>query len=290
MIKNRNKNINSIKSTKSIKNIKRVIHNLILVIFSILWLFPIYVMLVDGLKSVSGVLTTPILFPAKSSLGPLITVSVALARPIFNSIVYTVPTAIISTYVGAMAAYYFYKKSRMINTLLFTIIAIATFVPYEITLLPLTGFISSIGLFNSYLGIIIAMLIFYLPTGALLMSIFLAVMPKATLESARIDGANDWTIFNKIIIPLTMPGFISTFVFILIESWNNFFIPLVLVTTPGMNSASLALMSYTGGYGTLYNESFASALVASLIPLIIFVFLGRYFIKGFQAFGTGKKG
>lgn len=289
MIKNKsiNKNVNV---TKNVKNIKRIVHNIILIVFSILWLFPIYVMVVDGLKSASGVLITPILFPAKSSLGPFITVTTALARPILNSIVYTVPTAIISTYVGAMAAFYFYKKTRVINTLLFTVIAIATFVPYEITLLPLTKFIGSLGLLNTYPGIIIAMLVFYLPTGALLMSIFLAVLPKTTLESARIDGANDWTIFNKVVIPLTMPGFISTFIFILIESWNNFFVPLVLVTTPGMNSASLELMSYTGGYGTLYNESFASAFIASLIPLIIFVFLGRYFIRGFQAFGTGKKG
>ncbi len=88
-----------------------------------------------------------------------------------------------------------------------------------------------------------------------------------------------------------MPGLISTFIFVLIESWNNFFIPLVLISSPSKRTASVALLSFTGGYGTLYNESFAAAFLASLIPpLVIFIFLGRYFIRGLLAFGSGAKG
>ena len=122
------------------------------------------------------------------------------------------------------------------------------------------------------------------------MSIFIAVLPKTVTESARVDGASDWTIFTKIVVPLTIPGMISTFIFILIESWNNFFIPLVLTSTPNMSLASIALQSFTGGYGTLYNDSFAAALIASLVPLVIFIVLGRYFIRGFLALGSGAKG
>ena len=269
---------------------RRVAHHVVLIILAAFWIFPVYVLLVDSLKSTQGVLTTPILLPASSSLNSLISTFQVLMGQFFNSVVIAVGTAAISTFVGAMAAYYFYRVSSRINDVIFTIIAIATFIPFEVTEVPLDKLLITIGLFNSIPGLIFSFLIFFLPTGALLMSIFIAVLPKLTIESARIDGANDWTIFSKVVIPLTYPGLISTFIFILIETWNNFFIPLVATSTPNVSTVSLSLLSYTGGYGVLYNDSFAAALVASIFPLLIFVFLGRYFVRGLMAMGTGSKG
>ncbi|MEM3846549.1 MAG: glucose ABC transporter permease GlcU [Candidatus Parvarchaeota archaeon] len=269
---------------------RRIIKYLVLSIIAALWLIPVYALIIDGLKTTIGVLTTPVLIPATFTFSAMETVGIALARPILNSILYVLPVAIIATFVGSMAAYYFYKVSSFLNTTIFTIISIATFVPYQITLVPLIKFISSIGLFDSTYGLIVAFLIFYLPTGALLMSIFIAVLPKTAVESARVDGSDDFTIFRRIVVPLTFPGMISTFIFILIETWNNFFIPLVLISSPSERTAAVALLSFTGGYGTLYNDSFAAAFLASIIPLTIFILLGRYFIKGLMAFGTGAKG
>lgn len=274
----------------TVKSVRRVIKYLVLIFIAILWLVPVYALVIDGLKTTIGVLTTPVLVPATFTVTAMETVAAALARPILNSILYVLPVAVISTFVGSMAAYYFYKVSSYLNTTIFTIIAIATFVPYEITLVPLIRFIGAIGLFNSTYGLIVAFLVFYLPTGALLMSIFIAVLPKTTLESARIDGSGDFTIFRRIVVPLTFPGMISTFIFILIETWNNFFIPLVLISSPSKRTAAVALLSFTGGYGTLYNDSFAAAFLASIIPLAIFIILGRYFIRGLMAFGSGAKG
>jgi ABC-type sugar transport system, permease component len=77
---------------------------------------------------------------------------------------------------------------------------------------------------------------------------------------------------------------------VFIESWNNFFIPLMTTNTPNISTVSLVLQSYTGGYGVLYNDSFAAAAVASVVPLIIFVLLGRYFVRGLMAMGNGAKG
>ncbi|MHB1469993.1 MAG: glucose ABC transporter permease GlcU [Thermoplasmataceae archaeon] len=270
--------------------IRRVLNNVILIILGALWLIPAYALLIDGLKTTSGVLATPVLLPAAFSFGAMHIVIDALSRPILNSLLYVLPVAVISTFVGSLAAYYFYKVTSFLNSTIFTIIAIATFVPYQITLVPLIKMVVSLGIFNSTYGLIFAFLIFYLPTGALLMSIFIAVLPKTTLESARVDGAGDFTVFRRIVVPLTLPGMISTFIFILIETWNNFFIPLVLISSSSRRTAAVALLSYTGGYGTLYNESFAAAFISSLIPLAIFILLGRYFVRGLMAFGSGAKG
>lgn len=272
------------------KNIFVFLHHFILIIFAVLWLVPIYLMIIDGLKTTSGVLSSPILLPTGIYLGAFSSVFSALELPMLNSLVIALPTAAISTFIGGMAAYYFYKVNSILNTTLFTIIAVATFIPYEVSIIPLVILLVKLHLFDTYGGLIFSMLVFYLPTGALLMSIFITVLPKTIIESARTDGAGDWSIYSRIVFPLVIPGAISTFIFIFIEAWNNFFIPLVTVSTPTLNTVSLALQFYTGGYGTLYNESFAAALTASLIPLLIFVILGRYFVKGFLALGTGGKG
>ena len=122
------------------------------------------------------------------------------------------------------------------------------------------------------------------------MSIFFAVIPRNLVEAARMDGGSSFKVFTRVVLPVAMPGFISTVIFVFIEAWNNFFIPLILTTTPSMRLASVGLESYTGGFGTIYNQTFAAAFIASIIPLAIFIFLGRYFIKGLSALGTGGKG
>ncbi|MBX8631457.1 MAG: carbohydrate ABC transporter permease [Thermoplasmata archaeon] len=262
----------------------------VLCFLSLLWLVPVYSLLINSFKSAAAVISTPVLQPSGFSLGALQIVFSEMKQSLVNSLIVTVPVAAISTFLGAMAAYYLSLKQSVFNDVVFTIIAIATFVPYQITLVPLTSLAVQLGILNTYYGLIFAFLVFYLPTGALLMSIFMAVLPKRTLEAARIDGAGDWLIFRKVVWPLVIPGAISTFMFIIVETWNNFFIPLILTSTPPMRTASVLVMSYSGSYGALYNESFAAALVSSLLPLILIVILGRYFIRGFLALGSGSKG
>lgn len=278
--------------------VKASLHYLALAIVSILWLIPVYAMIVNGFKSNLEVLSSPVLSPPTSlSLTAYITVFNALAKPLVNSLIVVIPTSFISAFLGAMGAYFFYtlsysfsKLSSVISDVLFSLIALATFIPYQATLIPLTRLIVSMGILDTYIGIIFAMLIFYIPTGALLMSMFVSVIPRSLIEAAKVDGTGDLKIFMKIVFPLSMPGFISTLIFIIIQAWNNFFIPLILVTTPNMRLVSVAVQSYTGGYGTLYNDTFAAAMLASVIPLAIFIFLGRYFIRGLIALGGGGKG
>ena len=278
--------------------IKASLHYLALAIISVIWLIPVYAMIINGFKSNLEVLSSPVLVPPTSfSISAYVSVFSTLEKPLINSLIVVIPTSLVSAFLGAMGAYFFYslsysfsRFSSALSDFLFSLIALATFIPYQSTLIPLTRLIASTGLLDTYIGIIFAMLIFYIPTGALLMSMFISVIPRSLIEAAKMDGTGDMKIFMKIVFPLSMPGFISTLIFIIIQSWNNFFIPLILVTTPGMRLVSIAVQGYTGGYGTLYNDTFAAAMIASFIPLAIFIFLGRYFIRGLIALGGGGKG
>jgi len=274
--------------------IKYIILEIIAIIIAIFWLIPLYSMLINGFKTNFEATATPVLLPPKVfTISSYITVWGEMKRPLINSIIIAIPVAFISTIFGEMAAYFFYVVSeRMpaVSNTGFSIISLATFIPYQATLLPLIELEASWGLFNSYQGLIFALLIFYMPTAALLMSIFIPVIPKYLIEAARIDKASDWTVFWKVVFPLTIPGFLATMIFVFIESWNNFFMPLVLTSSPSLRLIPVAERAFTGGYGTLYNDSYAAAVIASIVPLVVFIILGRYFIRGLAALGGGAKG
>lgn len=278
--------------------VKAFLHQLILAIFVVIWLIPIYTMVINGLKSEFDVTSTPVFIPPlHPSLTAFAAVWSQLDVPLLNSVIVVIPVSLVATFIGAMAAYYFYllsvSKRRSLNFMsntIFSLIALATFMPYQAVIIPLTRIEANWGLLNTYGGAIFAFILFYIPTAALLMSMFMAVLPRDIIDAARIDGSGDLRTFFRIVVPLTIPGIISTLIFNVIEMWNNFFIPLVLFNVAKQTLIPVAVESFTGGYGTLYNESFAAAFLASIIPLLIFIFLGRYFIRGLVTLGTGGKG
>ena len=254
-------------------------------------------MIINGFKSDTAIVSSKALIPSLPlSLGAYYQAWSGLFMPILNSLSIIAPVALISSIVGALGAYYLMgltkslkTRDRVIGNVVFSLVALGTFIPYQATIMPLAILLGKANILGTYGGTLLSYLVFYLPTGALLMSIFLAVVPARLIEAAKMDGAGDWRIFSRVVLPVSMPGFIATLIFIFIMSWNVFFLPLVIVTNPSAQLVSVAVDSYTGGFGTLYNASFAAAILASIVPLILFMFLGRYFIRGLMALGSGGK-
>jgi len=153
---------------------------------------------------------------------------------------------------------------------------------------PLARFMTQIGLFDTLYGIALALLIFFIPFATLMMLIFITALPRAVVEAAEVDGAGEFTIFARAVLPLLGPAFTSTATYLTINGWNNFFIPLVLSRTYN-NHITLKVFSYVGQSGNLYNEMFSAAFIASLPPLLLFIALGRYFIRGLLILGSGGK-
>jgi len=273
---------------------KYVILQLAGAIVIVFWLIPLYVMLIDGFKTnFEATVTSLFQLPARPTLSAYIAVWNSMKRPLINSLIVVVPVTLISGILGAMGAYFFYvlgEKHSIVSNTGFSVISLATFLPVESAFLPLYMFEYASHMVNTYWGLMFAYLLFYIPTAALLMSIFMPVVPRYLIEAARIDEADHWTIFWKVVFPLMVPGFISTLIFVFVMSWNNFFLPLILTRTPSMRMVPVEERYYMGGYGTLYNETYAAAVLASIVPLAVFIALGRYFVRGLAALGGGAKG
>jgi len=262
----------------------------VVVVFGIVWFIPVYSLIVGSIKTLAEVMGTPVIYPpTQLSLSTLVKVFNQLKTPLINTAVVVIPTSVIATLIGTATAYAIHRRADKLSDTIMLLIAISTYIPYQSILVPLVHVIKALRLYNTLPGIMVGFLIYYTPMAALLMVIFLTSIPKDLIEAAVVDGASDFRVFRKVVLPLLGPGIASTIVFILIMTWNNFFMPLIL--TRGYDKhITLKIFSYVGQSGTLYNQMFAAALIGSLPPLIVFIFLGRYFIRGLLMLGTGAKG
>ncbi len=261
----------------------------VIIVVGAVWAMPLYAMVVGSLKSLSEVMSTSVLTPPTAiDVSSLISAAEHLAAPLLNTAIVVIPVALAATFVGAMGAYALLRLVGSLRDGLITAIAIATYLPYQVALVPLVDFVKSLGLYNTLPGLALAFFVFFVPFATLMMYIFMTALPKQVVEAAEIDGASELALFRRVVLPLTGPGFVSTAIFLTIQGWNNLFIPLVL-TRGYTKHVMLTLFSFTGQTGNVYNQMYAAALIASLPPLLVFVALGRYFIRGLLALGTGGK-
>jgi glucose/arabinose transport system permease protein len=267
----------------------RFVVHLLIVFIGALWILPLYVLVIGALKPLSEVLTTPVFQPSSAvDFATVARVAGELAPVLLNTAVVVIPSAIGATLIGALGAYALWRAATRLKDVFMVLVAIATYLPYQSAVVPLARFMTQIGLFDTLYGIALALLIFFIPFATLMMLIFITALPRAVVEAAEVDGAGEFTIFARAVLPLLGPAFTSTATYLTINGWNNFFIPLVLSRTYN-NHITLKVFSYVGQSGNLYNEMFSAALIASLPPLLLFIALGRYFIRGLLVLGSGGK-
>ncbi|UNQ73804.1 carbohydrate ABC transporter permease [Infirmifilum sp. NZ] len=267
----------------------KITATLVVAVAMLVWTIPIYSLVVGSMKSLQDVMSSPVFSPPRElDLTTLASVAAELLTPMVNTVAIVLPTSLVATFLGALAAYAIYRRSDRLSDTLMVLVAIATYIPYQATLVPLVNIVKAFNLYNTLPGVILGFMIYYVPMAALLMSIFITVVPKSMIEAGLVDGVSEFTMFTRIVLPVLGPGLVSTMVFLVIQTWNNFFIPLILTRGYEMH-VTLKVFSYVGQSGTLYNQMFAAALIASLPTLIIFIVLGRYFVRGLMVIGMGAK-
>lgn len=142
------------------------------------------------------------------------------------------------------------------------------FVPFAILMMPLAKQTAEMGLGN-WLGVIVLYVVFYMPMNILLYSGYLTNIPTALEEAARVDGANTWKTYWKVIFPIMKPMHATVAVITALAVWNDVMTPLVIMSGTGQNTLPLAQLNFQTQFGTNYNLAFASYLLA-LIPIVIF--------------------
>ena len=197
-----------------------------------------------------------------------------------NSLLLTIPASLLSISLGTLAGYGLGKYRFRFDGLIFVFIVAGMFLPPQIALIPVFRLMNDIGLYDTLWAVIIIHTAFGIPICTLVMRNFFQVVPNALREAALIDGANEYGIFFRIMLPLTLPALavLATLQFTWI--WNDFLWPFILTQRAESRTIMVGILNLTGQYTVDWGGQAAASLVGSLPTLFIFVFFQRYFIRG----------
>ncbi|HEY6839614.1 MAG: glucose/mannose transport system permease protein [Verrucomicrobiota bacterium] len=255
-----------------------------LICCALFFLMPIYVMVVTGLKQAQNVsLSTMWQLPVHLSGGGFYEAWRRLYPNLGNSLQLTIPATIISSILGAINGYIFSKwKFRGANTL-FAVMVFGMFIPYQSILIPLIQFLEQIKLYGTIGGLILVHVVYGLPICTLIFRNFFAGIPDELVEAARLDGAGVIRIFLLVMLPLALPAFVVVGIFQFTNIWNDFLFGVTILPNPNAQPVTVALNNLSGSFSVDWNVVMAGAVIVALPTALIYILLGRFFVRGLLA-------
>lgn len=268
----------------------RLLLYLLLIGFAAYYLMPVYVLVATSLKSFAEVnlyrmWDPPRTFSLESFRRALFGGMgyQGLASNILNSVIMVIPATVISAALGSLNGYIFARwQFRGANTI-FTLALFGMFIPYQSVLIPLVQTLRAIGLYGTIPGLILTHVIYGIPITTLIFRNYYATVPKELVEAARIDGAGLLGVYRRIMLPLSLPGFAVVLIWQFTSIWNDFLFAVTVAQNPAVQPATVALNNLAGSFIVEWNVQMAGALLAALPTLLVYVFLGRYFMRGLLA-------
>lgn len=267
----------------------------LLILFVIVVLMPVYVLIVTSLKPPADVSpgtswNLPIRWPWESAVegGPTgfdnwATAWDTLAAPIGRTFFLAIPAALISALLGSMNGFVLSRWRFPHADLVFTFILFGMFIPYQAIMTPLVQMKTSAGLPSDISTLLMVHIIYGLPICTLIFRNYYVSIPNELMEAARVDGAGMLTTYARIVLPLSLPGFVVTIIWQFTSAWNDYLFAVFLTNVQG-GPVSLALVNLSQGAQLAnYGASMAGALIASVPTLVVYIILGKYFVGGLMS-------
>ena len=267
---------------------------LVLGVFAVYYLAPMYVMIVTSLKNMQEIrqgnlITLPgsLNFEAWAIAwgGRGYDAGDVFLRPFFwNSVKMVVPAVVISTFLGALNGYALTKWRFKGDNLIFLLFLFGCFIPYQAILLPMARTLGILGISNSINGLILVHTVYGLSFTTLFFRNFYVAVPDEIVKAARIDGAGFFTIFFKVILPISAPIIVVTVIWQFTNIWNDFlFGSSFSFGESAPIQVALNNMVLTSTSVKEYNVDMAAAFIAGIPTLLVYVLAGKYFIRGLTA-------
>ncbi len=197
-----------------------------------------------------------------------------------NSMLVAVPATIIPMFVGALGAYGFARFSLPLKNLLFVTTVVVLTIPAQMVIIPLFAMFRDLGLLDSLTALVIVNTVWALPWITLFLRNFISTIPIELEEAARIDGASDFTVFARIVLPVALPALGSVAVLQFMWAWNDFFWALVFTFSSDRMVAVRQLPLLRGVYFVDWGLLAAASIMVLAVPVALFALLQRYYIRG----------
>jgi len=265
-----------------------------LIVVSVYYLLPLYVMIVTSLKGMPEIRLGNIFSPpVEVTFQPWVKAWAeactgincdGLSRGFWNSVRILIPSVILSVSVASVSGYALSKWKFKGSELFFSILLLGAFIPYQVMLYPIVIILRELGLYGSLGGLVLVHLIFGLPINTLLFRNYFAQVPEELFKAARVDGAGFWGIFIRIMLPMSLPIFVVSLIIQVTGIWNDFLFG-VVYTKPDLYPMTVQLNNIVNSVQGVkeYNVNMAATLLTGLVPLVIYFASGKLFVRGIAA-------
>jgi alpha-glucoside transport system permease protein len=200
-----------------------------------------------------------------------------------NSFVVAIPATIIPILIAAFAAYAFTFMRFPGRDFFFIVVVALLVVPIQVALVPLLQFYGQAGLNGSFAAVWLAHTGFGMPLAIFILRTYMQTLPRSIIESASVDGASHFTTFWRLIMPMSIPALASFAIFQFLWVWNDLLVALLFLGSGDNQVVQVNLASLVGSQGQSWQLLTAGAFISMLVPLIVFISLQRFFIRGLTA-------
>jgi ABC-type sugar transport system, permease component len=206
-----------------------------------------------------------------------------MGHAFLNSLYITIPATLLPLTFGALAAFGFAWVPFPFRDTIFLIIVGLMVVPVQTSFVPLLKLFRSWHMNGSFLGIWLAHTGFGLPLAIFLLRNFFITLPRDLIEAARIDGASNFAVFRRVVVPLSVPAIASFGIFQFLWVWNDLLMALIFVSKPSLQPMTVQITTLESTYGVEFHLLSSAAFLLMIVPLVVFFALQRYFVQGLLA-------
>lgn len=252
-------------------------------------LAPIILMVLNSLRPSAAIFADPLALPAAPSLDSYFTAwqEASFGTYFRNSVYVTVTAVALGTAVSALAAYPLARYDLRGGRAFVLYFLAGLMLPVRLAILPIFYLLASLSLIDSHLGLILVYAASGVPFSVFVLTIFFRGLPGELEEAARIDGAGEFSIFGRVMLPLVRPALATVAVFQFVQLWNDFFFPLVLLRSAEKFTIPVGLTTFFGQFQTDWSTLFAGLVIATVPLIVLFLVATKQIVAGLTA-GIGK--
>lgn len=269
---------------KSKKITKKVLLYVLLIILALIWIVPIFTLVVTALKHKKDFMSGLSLFQLPTEIAWDNFTNAITKGNLFNymknDLIISCLKVPLGIFVGAMASFALTRLNIKHRVGLFVFFLIGMMLPMQTALVPINIIYSKLNLLNTYFGLFYVYIGFGISYCILIMRGFMLGIPKDIDEAACIDGCNKWQLFYKIILPIAKPAIATLFITDFLSTWNEYLLASVIINDNAMKTVPVGIMTFVGEHGTDYGYLCAGVLVSVIPVMVVYLIFQRYFVEG----------
>ena len=254
----------------------------VLLLNAFIMIYPLFVMVISSFKTNAEIFTSPFALPHSFSLANAgkVWTDTNFVRYLANSIGVTAASIVLIVIFSTMAAYAIARYEFRGNALMLMFFLSGMTVPLKLAIIPLFIQLDTLHLIDSYAGLVLVYVAMGIPSAVFIMTGFLRSLPRELEEAPRIDGASELQVMMLVMLPLARPAMVIVAIQNAVPIWNDFFFPLILITSDSLKTLPQGLTVFMGEFTTNWGVLFTGLSLAALPITLVYIALSRHFIAG----------